>query len=322
MGRDVGTRTRPVSITEGPHLAQVWPQTARVLQAFLRSRGSSPQDAEDLVQECAVRVLRTRPTFVDAADLLRWCLPVVRNMSVDLHRKGCRDVSVESVPDRHWGGDVADEVVVALELRRVLRALQQLRPSDREAILAHVAEDGSRRSLDRKQAVRINVQLHRARQRLLARLAALLGICVALGRRMGRVSGPAGLPVALAVALLTTVIGGSTGQPAPRTAPGQTSVTQADRRLVVVATIDPSSQRPRRPPAPAELARRTRTVLPREKATIAAVTTPQGVTARLTAGDPRQPGTLVCVRDVDPLPDVCIPQVGTGAKTRGSAAAR
>jgi hypothetical protein len=307
MSLDAGTRTGPVAITDGSKLAEVWPQAAQALRAYLRSRGASPQDADDLVQECAVRVLRSRPTFIDAPDLLRWCLPVVRNLSVDLHRRGRHELPVESVPDRQ-GGDVAETVLVSLELLRVLRALEKLRPSDRDAIVANVEQEQGG-SLDRKQAVRLNVQRHRARQRLLARLAAVLGICAAFGRRMVRVAGPAALPVALAVALLTTVMGASAGRVAPRSTPGPTSVALAHGPVSAATAADLSTQL-QRPSAASVGFRRKPAARPvRQKVTVVAVTTRQGVGARLSEGKPKQPGTLVCVRDVEPLPDVCIPQL-------------
>lgn len=316
---DAGTRSSEAVITDAPQLADIWLEAAPALGAFLRSRGCSPQDADDLVQECAIRVLRSRPTFADTADLLRWCLPVVRNLSVDLHRKGRREVSVEVMPDRPAVGDVANDVVVALELRRVLQALQQLRPSDREAIVAHVGPEQSSSALDRRQAVRRNVQLHRARQRLLARLAAVLGICAALGRRMGRAATPAALPLALAVALLTTVLGGTAGRSGSSSAPGHTRVVRAGESSPASHRVPASQLPPRRRPAAVQVALHPRaTRRPSEKATVVAVTTPEGVTARLAAGKARQPGTFVCVRDAEPLPDVCIPQPRPEATPRGS----
>lgn len=164
---DAVTRISEAVITDAPQLADVWLEAAPALTAFLRSRGCGPQDADDLVQECTIRVLRSRPTFTNTTDLLRWCLPVIRNLSVDLHRKGRRELAVEFLPEGATVGDVADDVLLALELRRVLQALQQLRPSDREAIVAHVGPEQSSSPLERKEAVRRNVQRHRARQRLL-----------------------------------------------------------------------------------------------------------------------------------------------------------
>lgn len=310
-----GTRTGAIAITECSRLAEAWPQAARALRAYLLSRGSRPQDAEDLVQECAVRVLRARPTFVDSADLLRWCVPVVRNLSVDLHRRGLREVSVDCVPDRQCVSDVVEEVATSLELRRVIRALEQLRPSDREAIVGAVAKEQT--SLDRRNAVRLNVQRHRARQRLLAQLAALLGICAALGRRLVRVAVPVALPVALAVALLTTVTGGAAGRPAPRSTPGHTSVALRVGESSA-ATAPDLFKRVHHPRPAASGVRRRSSAHGQGKAMVVAATTPQGMGARLSAGNPRQPGTLVCVRDAEPLPDVCIPQPGPRPADPGS----
>ncbi|MDT7570040.1 MAG: polymerase sigma-70 factor, subfamily [Actinomycetota bacterium] len=313
MGLDVGTRTNHVVITNDAELAEVWPEASRALRAYLRSRGASPQDADDLVQECAIRILRASPAFVDAADLLRWCLPVVRNLSVDLHRRGHRELPVECLPDRPVGRDVADDVSHSLELRRVLRAMQQLRPSDRDVIVAHVEQD-QQGPLDRKSAVRLNVQRHRARQRLLARLAAVFGACVAFGRRAPRAALPAALPVALVVGLMSAGPGvAGSGASAPR----ESSLTRTPAvRAPAVghpADAQPASRKPIGQvgvdtPASARRALKRSTV---------SAAAPGAVGVRVATGESGRSGTVVCVQQVDPLPDVCVTRPDVGAASRG-----
>jgi RNA polymerase sigma factor (sigma-70 family) len=312
----VGTRGAGGVITGHLDLEAVWPEASRALRGYLRARGASSQDAEDVLQECVLRVLHARPTFVDAQDLVRWCIPVVRNLQVDLYRRERREMPVESVPDRPCRGDVADDVAHHLELGRVLRALQQLRPADRDAIVSHVQQDGPD-PLDRKSAVRLNVQRHRARQRLLARLAAVLAAGWASWRKAGRVAAPAALPAALAVGLLSVplhvLIGPGLGP--HRSLGGRAVLSESTLPFVQqsVAAPLPAAPRLRVPVAPS--APRAPKARPAHVVVAAAAPTGEGV--QVVHQDPDQQSVVICARDVLGLPDICVSEEthgGTGGR--------
>jgi DNA-directed RNA polymerase specialized sigma24 family protein len=293
-------------ITAQARFAEVWPETAVALRGYLRARGSSHVDVEDMLQECAVRVLHARPTFVDAQDLIRWCLPVVRNLSVDQYRRGRRELPFEAVPDRAGRSDLADDVSHSLELGRVLRALQQLKPSDRDVILAHVEQDAPI-PLDRKQAVRLNVQRHRARQRLLARLAAVLGVGLALVRRGGRVAAPVMLPAALALGLFTADVSlFAGGQPGRAASPSRLPVS-ADQVTAVThgapaAQVGSPVRRTGQPPVHRRTSPSTRSVV--------SAAAPTGDRAAVLGRDRPHAGVTVCAWGVWPLPDTCVSSPG------------
>jgi RNA polymerase sigma factor (sigma-70 family) len=147
----------------------VWPQVSRRLQRTLMKRGTPPADAEDLVQETAVRALQAAVPFDSADDLFGWSLVVARRLAIDAHRRHRLILDVD-VPDRAGPHIVDRQVEARLSLEAVAAALAELSPRDRRALLAVVDGTGD----DRREAVRINVQRHRARARLRVRLGELL----------------------------------------------------------------------------------------------------------------------------------------------------
>jgi hypothetical protein len=172
-GVALGTRTT------GPVIAgdrgEDWRVAGSRLRAFLRSRGASPWLAEDLAQETLLRAVVHEVGFSDADDLLRWCVPVARNLLVDAARRTTR-VDGAEVPDGASHVDVEREVMARLELGEVRRQLPRLSDADRQAILSAV--EGVAPPAERKAAVGEAVRRHRARQRLtrlVAGAAALWG---------------------------------------------------------------------------------------------------------------------------------------------------
>ena len=316
MGTEPSTRANRAVITVHLELVQVWPEVTQALRRYLRSRDASPQDAEDVLQECAVRVLRARPSFVDAADLVRWCIPVVRNLTIDLHRRDRRETSLEVVRDRPGRTDVAESVSHSLELGRVLHALQEMRESDRDVIVAHVQQEATT-ELDRKQAVRLNVQRYRARQRLLARLAAVLGIAVAYGRRAARFAAPAMLPAALALGLFAGDLGVLTGPPGSQgVGPTRSGEALSVDRAAVHPT-SPSAGTATRWTTSGALGTRGDAPPASATHTVVAAAAPDGTTVRVFGHQtaPKQ-GALVCTHHIG-LPDTCIVPSKPGGAGRG-----
>jgi DNA-directed RNA polymerase specialized sigma24 family protein len=310
LGVAVVTREPASLITEAVALGEVWPEVSRALRGYLRARGSTPQDTEDVMQECALRVLHARPTFVDAPDLVRWCIPVVRNLTVDLYRRDRRETPVERLPDRPGRGDVADDVSHSLELGRVLLALQQLRPADRDAIVSHVEQD-TPGDVDRKAAVRRNVQRHRARQRLLARLAGILGVIWGLTRRSARVSAPVLLPAALALG----VAAGSFGAVHPLRHP-ETPVMHLRDDRVTPAQHSSGAGRMTRDVALSDRRQRSAPAVSSRPyaARVAAAEAPTGDGIVITRKHKDARAPLVCAQGGAGRPSVCIDDPGSRSR--------
>ncbi len=157
-GLSPGTRTAEPVITHHGAVRDVWPHLAKRLSAYLRRRGASWHDTDDIVQECALRVLSREVAFADADDLMSWCLTVARNVHVDLHR-GQGRLSTESVPDRPADGDVHEEVASRLRLQAVVDAWPRLSPADQRVLVEAVEEVPA--PTVRRDAVRLYAQRNR-----------------------------------------------------------------------------------------------------------------------------------------------------------------
>jgi RNA polymerase sigma factor (sigma-70 family) len=276
-----------------------------MLRRYLSRRGALPADADDLIQECAVRVLAHQPTFEDADDLVRWCLPVVRNLHVDAHRRDVRQVVTDDVPEQVQLRDVVqDSVLQRIELQSVLTAMHQLSPRDREAIVG----DSGARPADRREAVKLNVRRHRARQRLAALIASVAGILGSLGRRGSGALAPAGSAVLAGFVVVAGVATGSavllpTTHDGTDTAVrvGHTQVASAFHPGLARATAGRSATRPRGEAEPSAARRVARSSAQQ----LVAAPTGDRVTVAHSTSRPVA-GALVCVTGAPQAGQVCV----------------
>ena len=113
----------------------------RQLKKFLRRRGSSPQDAEDLVQEAVVRLFAYTRKVGEVRNAEAFLARTAMNLAVDLHRSSRRDrfesepVEVLELLDL---GPAPDEVFAAEQrLLRMKKALDQVSRRTREVFFMH-----------------------------------------------------------------------------------------------------------------------------------------------------------------------------------------
>lgn len=192
-------------ITANELIRTHWADVAAELWRSLRRRGMAADEASEVVQEVAYRALARDVVFDGVDGLRRWAFVVARNEMAQQARQRAR---VEPHPDPDSGAtrDTADIVESRLATQAVTAAFVQLSASD-QAVLREAAtgEAAARPGRDRRAAVRLNVQRHRARQRLRALCQGVLGLLVWQWRRVVRPAGQAitaAAPAALAVAVL------------------------------------------------------------------------------------------------------------------------
>jgi RNA polymerase sigma factor (sigma-70 family) len=113
----------------------------RRLQSFLRRRGASPQDAEDLVQEAVVRLFAYTRKTGEVRNAEAFLTRAALNLAVDLHRSSRRDrfepepVEVLDLLDL---GPAPDEVLAAEQrLLSMKKALDQVSRRTREVFFMH-----------------------------------------------------------------------------------------------------------------------------------------------------------------------------------------
>lgn len=240
-GRSPETRAHAGMIT-GPSLADVWPEVSGRLGRLLASRGASRDLADDVVQEVAARALARGIVFDDAADLMRWAVPVALNLLVDSARHAGRvTVGIDG-----WDaaeGDVADLVAHRDRLTRVLGAVERLSDADRVALTSVEAP------ADRREAVKLAVRRHRARRRLLALVdgvAAFVALAGVWARRTRapRTATVAALPVAFVLPVALVLV-----QPVPAP-PAERAIAVAAPPRVAVPLSAPAAARAVRVAAP------------------------------------------------------------------------
>lgn len=162
-------------------------------------------DAEDAVQETAIKILDRTIPFRDAADLFRWAVVVAWRQSVDIHRTAVRrETTVLS--DEPSTEDLPLTVEYREALRRIAAGWAQLTPRERASIGAADMPTPS----DRRAAVRQAVQRHRARARLIAMTDGLLALLAWLWRCLRSPTRRALLTTACGIAITAFALGVAT----------------------------------------------------------------------------------------------------------------
>lgn len=114
-------------------LETVWREVSGELRQFIGRRVSRPQDADDILQLVALRMLQNPAVHGDRLTLLSWLYTVTRNAITDYYRAAVhrREVMTADPPERPVV-DLADEQPqrALSELARCVRPLLRLLPAD------------------------------------------------------------------------------------------------------------------------------------------------------------------------------------------------
>ncbi len=146
----------------GDHIDRLY----RAARSMCRSR----EEAEDLVQETFVRVLR-KPRLLRSEDDLGYLLRVLRNTFISSRRAAARRPQTTAPPDAlEWVEDRRSaQPELQLEATELYRAISELPPDFRDAVVAIDVMGLSYREAARALRVReatITTRLHRGRQRI------------------------------------------------------------------------------------------------------------------------------------------------------------
>jgi RNA polymerase sigma factor (sigma-70 family) len=146
-----------------------YPAVAR----YVLARGYQAPDADDLIAGTFEVAWRRLDAVPPGGDAVPWLLTVARNLSRNEHRKTLRELSLI---DRVAVGEAVSAETEAdrrAEWAGVFRALEQLRPVDRDLILLVAWDQLSPSDAGRVLGLRpvtARSRLHRARQQLVALL--------------------------------------------------------------------------------------------------------------------------------------------------------
>lgn len=107
-----------------------------MLLRFLASPGVARSDAEDMLQDCWLRIHRSRSSYRASEPLLPWIFAIARHARLDAYRRrrrlGSREFLVAEAPER---ADMSGEHTIAGKGADVERLLNALPDSQREVVL-------------------------------------------------------------------------------------------------------------------------------------------------------------------------------------------
>ena len=127
-------------------LEDVWREFSGELRTFIGRRVSRPQDADDILQLVALRMLQNSDAHRDRQTLLAWLFVVTRNAITDHYRAAVhrREVTTEDVPERPVADLAAEEDSrsALTDLAACVRPLLRLLPADQAAAVELVDLSG------------------------------------------------------------------------------------------------------------------------------------------------------------------------------------
>ena len=157
-----------------------WAVLSRRLRLLLGRKRVPAAQHDDLVQETALRLL----SMWDSVDLRRslWPLTVTiaLNLLRDRGRVVTRDDLVAEVPELESSYDVETVGIARLELQRVRRAMEELSPTYRSALMREI---GSSASADGPEGAAEKMVRMRARRKLKLALEHVSGLVALRVRR-------------------------------------------------------------------------------------------------------------------------------------------
>lgn len=143
-------------------------RTARALWAYLCRSTGSPETADDLLQESYLRLLRSNARFESDDHRRHYLFRIATNLAHDhRRRRGTLPLTAgEATSPEARSADAADRLDGRTDLRR---ALERLKPRDRQLLWLAYAEGATHAEIARILALRplgVRVLLFRARRRL------------------------------------------------------------------------------------------------------------------------------------------------------------
>ena len=113
-------------------LASLMPRLRRFAHALSRH----PADADDLTQATVERALKSRAQWQPGTRLDSWCYRIMRNLWIDTARSRSRKAAHEAPEEEgaRRGDDPRDAMDAAVDLKRLMAAMERLPDEQREVV--------------------------------------------------------------------------------------------------------------------------------------------------------------------------------------------
>ena len=152
-------------------------------EAFVRKRLRDPHLAADVVQDSLLKALRAEKQPAEDEGVVPWFYRILRHAIIDAHRR--RDASQRALESYAQEADAALDEEEKRDLCKCVQPLMEALSPEDAALLRQVDMEGaSATELAAQQGVRVNtlnVQLHRARQKLRTQLETFCRSCATHG---------------------------------------------------------------------------------------------------------------------------------------------
>lgn len=124
-------------------LESIWAEYQSSLKAFLRSKVSNPEDAEDLLQEILIKTHKSLQTITDKSKIKSWIFQIANHTIIDFYRQNKNQN--ELTADDLWY-DEQDEALVVKGLSRcLLPFIKQLPKEEADLLIAVEIEEVSQK---------------------------------------------------------------------------------------------------------------------------------------------------------------------------------
>ncbi|MEO5773564.1 MAG: RNA polymerase sigma factor [Sphingomicrobium sp.] len=112
------------------------------LRRFAHGLSRNPADADDLTQLTIERALRSRDQWQPGTRLDSWAYKIMRNLWIDTVRSRSRKEKFEAPPEEvdKLGDDPRQAIEAALDLQRVMKAMDRLPDEQREVVVLILIE--------------------------------------------------------------------------------------------------------------------------------------------------------------------------------------
>jgi RNA polymerase sigma-70 factor (ECF subfamily) len=115
---------------------EIYASIAPLLRRFLLSRTRDAATADDLVQETCLQIHRARHTYDPAFPLMPWVMAIARHVwLMDRRTRSRRPWATDDVTEMEM--PTRGEAAAFVERTEVRRALGQVAPARREAVIQH-----------------------------------------------------------------------------------------------------------------------------------------------------------------------------------------
>ena len=148
-------------------LAQLYEETSSAVFGFALSILKNPHSAEDVLQDCFVRIFRSAASYQPAGKPMAWILTITRNLCLQVLRK---DGATADLPQEEWEAFVGTRDDLSVEERVLLEScLKLLSADERQVLMLHAVAGYKHREIARQLAMPLATVLskyHRAVKKL------------------------------------------------------------------------------------------------------------------------------------------------------------